>query len=220
MRLAQDRGDDAAATIRRALGEATRLFARVALLPAHVEIMLAVGELEDARRSAAELAEIAERQRSEVLNALSAQAGGAVALADGDAAAALPLLRLAWRSWIDLEVPYEAARARLLVGLACSELGDEDSAKLELEAARAVFAALGARPDLARVEQPSAGHGLTKRELEVLRLVAEGRSNHAIAVELFLSDHTVRRHLQNIFRKLDVSSRAAATAFAFEHHLV
>ena len=83
-----------------------------------------------------------------------------------------------------------------------------------------VFAALGARPDLARVEQPSAGHGLTKRELEVLRLVAEGRSNHAIAVELFLSDHTVRRHLQNIFRKLDVSSRTAASAFAYEHGLV
>ena len=124
---------------------------------------------------------------------------------------------------VDLEVPYDAARARLLVGLACRELGDEDSAKLELEAARGVFAALGARPDLARVDSLTGVAGscvLTTRELEVLRLVAAGKSNHAIAVELFLSDHTVRRHLQNIFRKLDVSSRAAATAFAFEHDLI
>ena len=65
-----------------------------------------------------------------------------------------------------------------------------------------------------------AGAQLTARELEVLRLVASGRTNRAIAAKLFLSEKTVDRHLSNIFDKLDVSSRAAATAFAYTHKLV
>ena len=122
--------------------------------------------------------------------------------------------------------PYEAARTRALVAVACRVLAEAEAAALELEAARSVFEQLGAAPDLARIDSLAAGarsgsaHGLTARELEVLRLVAAGKSNRQIAAELVISDHTVRRHLQNIFAKLGVSSRAAATAFAFRHDLV
>jgi ATP/maltotriose-dependent transcriptional regulator MalT len=161
-----------------------------------------------------------------MLGAMSAHAEGAVDLAEGDTRAALLALRHAWQMWQELEVPYEAARVRVLLGLACRTLGDDDTAALELEAARDVFEQLGAAPDVAWVQlvtrRATVGetHGLTARELEVLRLVVAGKSNHAIAAELFISDHTVRRHLQNIFGKLGVSSRAAATAFAFQHDLI
>jgi DNA-binding NarL/FixJ family response regulator len=135
-------------------------------------------------------------------------------------------LRRAWQEWQELEAPYEAAHTRILVGLACRSLGDEDTAAWELEAARGVFAQLGGTPDvtrvdsLARPDKPGDSFGLTARELQVLRLVAAGKTNHGIAAELIISDHTARRHLQNIFRKLGVSSRAAATAFAFQHDLI
>jgi DNA-binding NarL/FixJ family response regulator len=128
--------------------------------------------------------------------------------------------------WQELEAPYDAARARVLLGLACRALGDEDAATLELEAARDAFAQLGAAPDLDRIEslarrtESSDMHGLTARELQVLRLVAAGKSNRDIASALVISEHTVARHLQNIFSKLGLSSRTAATAFAFEHDLV
>ena len=144
----------------------------------------------------------------------------------GDARAALIALRRAARAWQQLEAPYEAARSRALVGLACRALGDDDATAYELEAARGVLAGLGAVPDLARVESlirpaPSAGPGgLTPRELEVLRLAAVGMSNREIASELVVSEHTIARHLQNIFAKLGVSSRTAASAFAFAHNLV
>ncbi len=134
--------------------------------------------------------------------------------------------RRAWQVWEELDAPYEGARVRLLVALACRALGDEDGAELELEAARAAFEALGAAPDAAqvaalsrRVGEPDT-HGLSARELEVLRLLASGRTNREIAAELVVSEHTVARHVQNIFAKLRVSSRTAATAFAFEHDLV
>ena len=150
-------------------------------------------------------------------------ARGAVLLAEGDARAAVVALRGAWQAWRELEAPYEAARVRVLVGLACRALGDEEAAAMELDAARTVFAQLGAAPDLARVEALAhreaawKAHGLTARELEVLRLLATGKTNHAIASELFLAEKTVDRHVSNIFTKLGVSSRAAATAYAFEH---
>ena len=155
-----------------------------------------------------------------MLGAMAAFAAGAVALAAGDPGAALGPSRRAAQVWQRLEAPYETARARALVGLACRALGDEDTAAFELEAARGVFAGLGAAPDLARVEALAAPatpefHGLTAREQEVLRLVAAGRSNREIASELVLSEHTVARHLQNIFAKLGVSSRTAASALAW-----
>jgi DNA-binding NarL/FixJ family response regulator len=128
--------------------------------------------------------------------------------------------------WRDLEAPYEAARVRVLLGLACRALGDEEAAAMELDAAQTVFARLGAGPDLARVEALAgsevalSAHGLTRRELQVLRLLATGKTNQAIATDLVLAEKTVHRHVSNIFTKLNVSSRAAATAYAYQHHLL
>ena len=147
-------------------------------------------------------------------------------MAEGNARDALLALRRAWRVWQELEVPYEVARVRVLLGLACRALGDDDTAALELEAARGVFEQLGAARDLAIVDSltrgapPLGAHGLTPRELQVLRLVAAGQTNKAIAAELVLSERTVDRHVSNIFTKLGVSSRAAATAYAYEHQLI
>ncbi|HEV2872117.1 MAG TPA: LuxR C-terminal-related transcriptional regulator, partial [Actinomycetota bacterium] len=162
--------------------------------------------------------------RTLALVAAADQARGAVRLAEGEAVAAVAVLRGAWRAWRELEAPYEAARSRVLIGLACRELGDQDAAAMELAAARTVLAGLGAGPDLERLDKlagvaPASG-GLTGRELEVLRLVAAGATNHAIATRLHLADKTVHRHVSNIYAKLGVSSRAGATAYAYQHHLV
>jgi DNA-binding CsgD family transcriptional regulator len=160
-----------------------------------------------------------------MLDAIAAYERGAVELAGGEPRRALELLRPALESWRTLEAPYEVARTRVLIGEACRLLGDTDACTLELEAARADFVRLGALPDAARVEEllgrgrDGGDHGLSTRELEVLRLVAAGKSNREIAAELVISEHTVARHVQNIFAKLRVSSRTAATAFAYEHDL-
>jgi DNA-binding CsgD family transcriptional regulator len=226
VRLAQGDSDAAAAAIRRVVGETSERLKRVRLLPAYVEIMLAVGYVEEARSACRELEEISAGHQGEMLGAMVAQARGAVDLAEGDARAALHALRQAGQAWQRLEAPYEAASVRVLVGLACHALGDDDTAALELGAAREVFAELGAAPDLARVESLAGNavsgetHGLTARELQVMRLVAAGETNKAIAAELVLSERTVDRHVSNIFNKLNVSSRAAATAYAYEHQLV
>jgi len=223
LRLVQGRAEAAATSIRRAQAETTDPLKRAGLLPAAVEIMLAVGETEEARRACLELEEIAGRYESEMLAGMVAHARGAVELADGGAAAALSSLRLAADIWLSLEAPYETARTRALAGQACRALGDEEAGALELEAARTVFEQLGAAPDLERLAAAAHGaetHGLSRRELEVLRLVAAGKSNREIAASLVISEHTVARHLQNIFAKLRLSSRTEAAAFAFEHDLV
>jgi DNA-binding NarL/FixJ family response regulator len=226
LRLAQDNGDAATAAVRRAVSETRHPLKRAAVLPAYVEIMVAVGDLEAARSACRELEEIAERQGTDLLDAMAAQARGAVALAEGDTDAALVALRRSCQAWQELDAPHEAARARVLLGLTCRSLGDDDTAAFELGAARGVFAELGATPALAWVDsldpRPAPGntHGLTARELEVLRLVAAGKTNRDIASALVISERTVARHLQNIFAKLRVSSRTAASAFAFEHDLV
>ena len=225
LRLAQGRVDAATASIQRVLGETTELLKRAVLLPACVEIMLAAGDADAATVACLELEELAERFESAMLGAMVAYARGAVERARGDSTAALGLLRHALETWQELEAPYEVARTRELIGLACRALGDEEAASLELDAARTTFEELKAAPDAARVAASLAPagtsrHGLSAREVEVLRLVAAGRSNRQIAAELVISQHTVARHLQNIFRKLDVSSRTAAASFAFEHELV
>jgi DNA-binding NarL/FixJ family response regulator len=226
LRLAQGEGAAARAAIRRALDEAGDRPDRARLLPAFVEIALAAGDLPAARGAAGELAEAAGELDAPLLRATAAAAEGEVLLAEGDARAALAALRAAWAGWQELEAPYEAARARVGIGLACRALGDRDSAAMELDAARWAFQRLGAAPDLARLEAlagdgPAAPPGgLTAREVEVLRLVATGRTNRAIANELVLSERTVERHVSNILTKLGVPSRAAATAWAYEHRLV
>ena len=159
---------------------------------------------------------------------MAARAVGAVTLAEGDAGAALTALRRASEAWQALDAPYEVARARLLIADACRALGDRDGASLELEAARDVLRRLDARPDLERIARLEGADDararpagpLTAREVEVIRLVASGKTNRAIAAELVISEKTVARHLANIFTKLDLPSRSAATAYAYEHGLV
>jgi len=189
-----------------------------------VETALVAGEVEEAERASDELTAISQLHEGDALGAMSAYASGAVVLARGEPAGALTELRRALQVWQELGAPYEAARARVLVGLACAGLGDEEGAELELEAAGTVFEELGARPDVSRVDslRPSSAapdtQGLSPRELQVLRLVASGETNKAIAAALVLSERTVDRHVSNIYAKLRVSSRAAATAYATTSH--
>jgi DNA-binding NarL/FixJ family response regulator len=226
LRLAQGRTGAAEAAIRRVVAESSERFRRARLLPAQVEIMLAVGDGDAARQAADELTGTAERYGTPALRAMAGHARGAVLLDQGDARAAVVALRAALGLWRDLEAPYEAARVRVLVGLGCRALGDEEAAAMELDAARGVFAELGAGPELARLERlerrdtAARGHGLTARELQVLRLVAAGKTNHAIATDLVLAEKTIDRHVSNIYTKLGVSSRAAATAYAYQHRLL
>lgn len=226
LRLAQGNADAAAAAIRRVVGETTEPLRRAELLPAYVEIMVAAGNVERADLACRELEQISGEHRSDVLAAMAGEARGAIALAEGQPDQALSRLRLALRVWTELPARYEAARVRVLVGLACRAVGDEDTALMELKAARSVFQELGAIVDQTRVAglaAPPAAlrtHGLTDRELEVLRLVAAGKTNREIANALVISEHTVARHIQNMFAKLGVPSRTAATAFAYAHDLL
>jgi DNA-binding NarL/FixJ family response regulator len=226
LRLAQGQVDAAQAAIRRVVDEASGFVARSRLLPAHVEIMLAAGDVEAAAAGADELAALADDLGAPLLRARATHAQGAVLVAEGDARTALTALRRAWSDWQELEAPHEAAATRALIGLACRGLGDEDGAAMELDAARWAFQELGAAPDVARIDVllrhvgAEAAGGLTARELEALRLVAAGKTNRMIAADLFLSEKTVARHVSNIFAKLGVSTRAAATAHAYEHDLV
>ena len=222
LRCAQGRIDAAAAAIRSAVGTTTDRLRRMSLLPAYVEIMLAAGEIEDAREACRELEDLARSFDTGVPDAIAAQARGAVELAERDAHAAIGSLRRAFDAWQRIGAPYAGARVRELIGLARRALGDEDGAGLEIGAARSIFARLGAAPDLARIDSLMKGrpHPLTPRELQVLRLVAAGKTNATIAAELFLSERTIERHLSNIFTKLDLSTRTAATAWAYEHGLI
>ena len=222
LRLATGKPAAAVAAVRRLLQETTNPVDRSRVLPAAVEVLVADGDLDSARSAAEEMTAIAESFGCAALRAAAAYTVGIVQVAGGEAAAALPELRRSWQLWTGLEAPYEAARARLQIGLVLREMGDEDSAVAELVAVRTTFAGLGAQPCLIEVERllpKSLPGGLTAREVEVLRLVAIGKSNPAIATELFLSEKTVARHLSNIFSKIDVSSRTAAAAYAFEHQL-
>jgi DNA-binding NarL/FixJ family response regulator len=223
--LAEGNVEASAAAIRRVVDEA-RALNRATMLPAYVEIMLAADDGPAARDAADELAAIAAELEAPLLEAMSAAATGTILLGAGDPAAALEASHRACAGWRELEAPYEYARAQVLVGLACRALGDQLTGDLELAAAQQVFRQLGAAPDRQRVEKlfgtatRSPTGGPTARELQVLGLVAKGRTNRKIAAELSISEHTVRRHLQNLFRKLGVSSRAAATAYALEHDLI
>ncbi|HET7473606.1 MAG TPA: LuxR C-terminal-related transcriptional regulator [Candidatus Limnocylindrales bacterium] len=224
VRLAAGDPQGAAASIRRAVDEADGV-ERVRLLEPFVEIMIAAGDLEAAHGGVEELRSLAARRRATpMLEAVVAQADGLVRLAEGDAVGALPVLRRAWDRWRRLDAPYEAARLRVAIATACRALGDGAAATIELAAAREVFDRLGAVPDRDRVDalataRPVAPGGLSDRELEVLKHLVGGSTNRQIAADLGISERTVDRHVSNIYTKLDVSSRAAATAFALEHRL-
>jgi DNA-binding CsgD family transcriptional regulator len=221
LRLAQGDIEAAAGAIGRFLEEATGPVDRARALGPFVEVALAAGDLAGARRAVDELEGLAGRLGSAALRATAASRSGAVRLAEGEAGAALGALRRAWRLWTDIGAPFEAARVRLLVADACASLGDADGSAMELDAGLWALAELGAPIDVRNLRdrrEPSAL--LTAREVEVLRLVAHGCTNREAAAEMFISEKTVARHLSNVFAKLGVRSRAAATAWAYEHGVI
>ena len=225
LRLAQGKTTTAKASIRRAVDETDLWPIRSRRLPALVEIALAAGDIDLAKQAAAELSEVAGAVGAPLLAAAASLAAGAIALAEDDARAALSALRAAASIAQAINAPYDAARARVLIGIACRKLGDDEAAELELDAAREVFDRLGARPDVARVGSLRSGAkagagGLTSRETQVLRHIAKGETNRAIAAALRISEKTVARHVSNIFLKLNVPNRAAATAFAHEQGVI
>lgn len=226
LRLAQNEIKDAVSAIRQSEEEKRSLISRSGVLPAYIEIMIAAEEIHSAATAAGELSEIAVELQAPFLKALASRAQGNVVLADGDPRVALDKLRHAWSLFKSLDASYESAKTRVLIGRACREFGDKDTAELELDAARWKFQQLGAAYDLEMVESliresPADNiNGLTPRELEVLRFLATGKTNKAIAADLFISERTVDRHVSNILSKLNVSSRAAATAYAYEHDLI
>ena len=225
VRLAHGHPERAKAMLDVALAaRAGRPLVRAPLLAALVEVTLDGGELEPAKKAAEELAVIAASFRTEVLRARGLQAAGGVLVAEDRCAEALPVLREACRVWQDLDAPYDAARVRLLLARACNALSDTDSATRALDAAAEVFERLGAKLDMRKLEMlrrgPRLPDGLTEREAEVLALVAAGQTNRQIAEALVISHKTVARHLSNIFVKCGLATRAAATAYAFEHGLL
>jgi DNA-binding NarL/FixJ family response regulator len=226
LRLNQGQPEAADSSIRIALQERRSRRARVFLLRAAVEIMLAGHDVAGARAASDELAALTQQTDAPYLRAVAAQANGALLLAEGEPVKALDALRAARTTWEGLDAPYELAQVRVLIGLCFRRLGDHDGAQLEFDATQETFEALGAAPAAAAVAALSthrsipATTNLTGREVEVLRLIATGATNRAIAGRLSISEKTVARHVSNIFTKLDLSSRAAATAYAYEHKLL
>ncbi len=222
--LATGSGAAALAAVRRVLGEAADPVHRAQRLPGVIEVLLACSELAEAAAATRELERLADAIGSPAVLARAAYAGGAVELARGDASGALPYLRRARQLWTSVDYPYEVARTQALLGRALGDVGDTTSGRAELTSAAATFHRLQATPAEAEVGAllgpESLPGGLTAREVEVLRLVATGRSNAQVAAELVLSEKTVARHLSNIFTKLEVGSRTAAAAYAYEHDLV
>ncbi|HEX5336535.1 MAG TPA: LuxR C-terminal-related transcriptional regulator [Propionicimonas sp.] len=225
LRISEGRADAAVTTLTRLVDDRRRVEDTAELLSALVNAHLALGDLAAARGAAQQLGGIAGDLDSPLLSGYAAQATGAVLCAEGSPTAALTALRRAWQTWRDLDLPQLAAQARTLVGRCLLAVGDEDAARMEFDAAREVFTRLGAAPDLAELDAILAAStplpdGLTAREVQVIRLVAAGLSNRAVAEDLFLSEKTVARHLSNVYGKLGLTSRAAATAYAYDHGIV
>ena len=226
LRLRQGRSDASCSGIRRAVRAATDPLLRTRFLPAYVEIMLATANIDEARAASDDLVEVADRFSTDELRAMAIYTVGSVDLAEGNAAVALGSLRQAFELWQRVDAPYESARVRLTIGQACCLVGDDEAGEMEFDAAKAVFDELGAAVVtqqgnfVAESSTPIRLHPLTPREAEVLRLIAEGKTNKTIAEELFLSERTIDRHVSNILTKLEISSRSAATAYAYRNKLV
>ena len=224
LRLAQGRVDAARAIVTSCVRNTTNPLSRAALLPAFAHVAIAAGDLDAARDASVELDQIAADYANPEHAAAALSTRGRLQLAQGDAPAACDTLRHAVDRWRDLNVPYEVATAQTLLGQALREAGDEDAATESFAAAAKLFNQIGARLDAQRLTDrappPVLPARLTEREVEVLQLVAAGLTNNEIASALYLSAKTVSRHLSNIFTKIGVTSRAGATAFAFEHGLV
>jgi ATP/maltotriose-dependent transcriptional regulator MalT len=218
LRLAQGRLDAADAMIRRVLHEARDPISRSRVLGSFVEIALAAGDVDAAGSAADELRDVAAALGAPLLRARATSAAGTVHFADGDEKEALVELRHAFNELNELGARYEAARTRLVLAQVCDALGDHDAAESESIAARAALESFRREPGVA-VRTPGPD-GLTQRELEVLRLLARGHTNRAIAEELVLSEKTVASHVSHIFTKTGVTSRSGATAYAYDHDLV
>lgn len=226
LRLAQGQTKVAQASIEQVMNEAKNLKTRSRSLPAYIEIMIAANETEKAGNGIRELTEIAGKLNAPFINASVAYAKGTLSLSLGNPHQALEYLLTAYSIWEELEAPYETARTRVLIGKASREIGDLDASIMELEAALWTFNELNAKPDIEITDKllrnrnmPKSG-GLSNRELEVLQLIAGGKTNKYIASKLYISERTVERHVSNIFNKLNVSSRSAATAYAFKNQLL
>jgi len=225
LRLAQGDSAAAASASLRIVNATPDRISRLRFLPAHVEIMIAAGDLDAARRASQELQEASADLGTDVLAAIAAHARASVELAQGNALRVLDPARQAFAVWQRMGAPYLAARLRVLLARACVALGDAEGARLEMQCAREVFEQLGASPDMAvldAIARPAdaPGRNLSGRELQVLRMIATGKTNKAIARELSLSEKTIDRHVSNIFDKVGVATRSAATAFAYEHGLI
>jgi RNA polymerase sigma factor (sigma-70 family) len=226
MRLRQGKSQAALSSIKRTLASVRAAVRRMHLLPAAVEIMLATGDVETARKLCDELSGFAVRHVSDAIEAASAEAIGDLSFAEGNLEGALPNYGRAAELWRDLHAPYRLARLRLKTGQTCAALGDSEGASREIEAARDVFGLLGAEPDrkaaeaLLRSLTQSMERLLTPRQTQILQLVAEGLTNREIAQRLGLSERTVDRHVSDTLTRIDVPTRAAATAFAISHGLI
>src|SRR5262245_34120321 len=226
LRLAQGQIDAAAASISGVLLDTRVAPARARLLAAAVEILLAADDLEHARAAAMELSDMAAAVDAALLSAASAHATGLVLVAEGDIASAAASVHRALDIWRNLEMPYEEAHTCLLMATVCRRRGDQDGRRLELDTARRLFKELDAEPLVARLDEQlgratrQAVGALSEREVQVLRLLAAGKTNRDIGEELFINEKTVARHVSNIFDKLGVSSRSGATAWAYQRNLV
>jgi ATP/maltotriose-dependent transcriptional regulator MalT len=231
--VALDRGDAALAVelaerFLRNLSPENRL-QRIAGLEVAVHALVALSEHDRARAGLAEMQALADDVGTDLLRASALAAEGAVATADGDLERARLRLEDAVGLFQRNGAPFETARSRTELARVLRALGRPDAAREHARAAydamRAMHAELEAERaaallrELGSADTGTAGANLTKRETEVLRLVAQGLSNPEIAERLVLSEHTVHRHLANLLGKLGVSSRAAAAAWAARHGL-
>jgi DNA-binding CsgD family transcriptional regulator len=218
--------EDAAASIRRLLSERQSGLSRAEVLLAAVEILIAVDDVVTARAAADELTHLSEQLASTAVRAFAGHATGAVCLAETDVPSALSRLREAWMLWQELELPYQAARVRVLLGQACQRSGDFIAAEFEFDGARQFFQRVAALPDVALVDalrqiaHKADTHALSARERQVIELVATGKTNREIARQLSISERTVDRHVSNILLKLGLPTRSAATAYAYQNDLI